>query len=341
MSTDDQVAKIDKEGAREDLPESPIQLVSRALLGDRYSAKKNTVYLNAFYLSEELIKEMDERAKEAILEQPILSGSTVYFKALVRFDDCSSQEFVEMSRALRRAADVRDPESVVFSWRVLVAGHGGMISSVECSFVTEKRMRTGSVGAFDFSTASMSLEVYGGDEKWVAESFNKVSGILTSAKLPWIYAPLLIFRNKILVQIVSQFLGMSAFFVFTDQATILLRDSSEQGPSSILTKALSSKDLGEKIDDLVRFLLLPSHNAWWNVIVILGGGLVVYLVSFFILMKGLPRLVPRSIIAIGLIKHRLLFWSNVLKFIFLSVGVSGILLPLVKRIFSAALKFIH
>ncbi len=214
MSGDAQIAKLNEKGGQGVLSEAPIDLITRVLFGERYSSKKNKVYLNAFYLDDTLIKELDERARELITKQPIMPGSSLHFMSVVRFDDNSSQDFIDLTRMLKRSADERDPESVVLTWKALIYGHGSMISCIEATFITEKKMKTGSVGAFDFSVASMQLEVYSADEEWVEAAFAKTKGIFKSARLPWLYAPLLIFRNTYVVQIVANGLAMSGFFVF-------------------------------------------------------------------------------------------------------------------------------
>jgi hypothetical protein len=287
--------------------------------------------MNAFYLDEALIKELEERAVELVLKQPILSGSSVQFRGVVRFADNSSQEFVDLSRMLKRSADEHDPESVVLSWKALISGHGSMISCIEASFVTEKRLKTGSLSAFEFSYAYMQLEVYSADEGWVEEAFAKTRGIFESARLPWLYAPLLMFRNKIVVQLVAQSLGWSGFFVFSNQVGKLLRDNFAH-PTSVLSDILANDNIIGKIDLLSRYLINPANDPWWSVIVILGGGIFVFLVLLFILMLLLPMLVPRSIISMGLAKHKLAFWANVAKFLFLTVGISGFVIPVARYV---------
>lgn len=91
--------------------------------------------------------------------------------------------------------------------------------------------------------------------------------------------------------------------------THLLRQSRIKGPTAALERILAQSDLKQKIDLSSGYVINPQNDPWWNVIVTLGGGAVVYLVLLLLLWFLLPLLVPRSIISIGLAKHKLVFWA--------------------------------
>jgi hypothetical protein len=215
-------------------------------------------------------------------------------------------------------------------WKQRLAEPFGVNIIVSTSFITEKKLETAELGLFDYDIASMSLEVHGHTDEFVESCFDKLSHFMNSAKLAGIYTPLLIFRNKVVVYIISNSLALASMFVIQTIASRRLESSYYNTKEKIVNNIISNKDINAKIDALAAAMLTPEQSPWWYIVAELGLGAVAFVSTLSILMLCLPMLVPRSYINIGLAKSFYTQRENVFRFIIFTVLLSGIVFPALK-----------
>jgi hypothetical protein len=188
-------------------------------LGKPPPSIKSKRFPMAFVVDDEIIRNLQYRVSEVFASEEPFFGSALEFAAKVGMPDLSAQTFDDFERFLRRAGDRRDPERLELSWRQRLRSPLGAVASIELSFVTERRLETQELGLFDYNIANAELQVSGQTDEWVDKIFADLEPVMLSAKLSGLYRPLMVFRNKVVVHIVSQFIAVGCGMIALVQKT--------------------------------------------------------------------------------------------------------------------------
>lgn len=64
----------------------------------------------------------------------------------------------------------------------------------------------------------------------------------------------------------------------------------------------------------------------------MAGAALVFVIALTAGMLILPKFVPKSCIAVGLAKRRYLEYENLFKFLIFTLGISGLLVPIIRAL---------
>lgn len=315
---------------REELIHAAMTLFKKLSSGESAPHRKGRRYPNAFNLSEEIIKKINEKINEKFKHLKILDSSEIVFSGKVRFPDLTTREFNSLENLLADAGNAKDPESATFSWTILLRDPLGSQAKVEVKFVTEQQLQTEEKRLFNFPLAYMELNVFGSQDNWVEDTFYDLNPFMEICKLGELYEPFLIFRNKFVVVISGLMIATAGFIISTDQIRKLLTKWHEQEWRSVIDNIISLPNIELKFNAWMRYIYEPSRTAWWEPVIILGSGAIVFLAIFTIASLVIPKLVPRSAIAIGLSHLRYVRYDIVFRYLLLTILVGSIIIPLLR-----------
>ena len=295
--------------------------------------QKTRYYPNAFEVHEDIIRKIDSRVREQLNSLPLANDGEILFIGEVRFPDLSTAKFDDLNALIDRAGDNRDPERLYMRWVSMLIEPLGTIAQVEIYFTTEQPLETKELALLEINVAHMELEIGGPSESWVEHSFQTLNPFFETARLSGIYKPLLIFRNKNVVLMLSIITAL-----FVDQLISRLLSVYVNTPVYIdkTTYILSQLNLEQKFDAYVR-AMYEVESPIGSGLAIFGASIVTYVITLILCYILYPKLVPRSVISIGLAKIRIAKYQNVFRFVVFTIIISGFLLPLLYSLITKAL----
>lgn len=285
-----------------------------------------------FYVDESILEKLNDFSKEKLSEIPL--EDTVEFKSETRFSDHSTKRFDNFTTFLKKAGDKKDPERIILLWNRFSLDEKGepIAGAIQVAFITEKKMENQESAPGDFHHAAIEVTISGSNELWVERTYGDIVAYVEATKLSGIYRPLWIFRNKWFIHILSQVIGFAGFFIGVDQSSKFFKRDMNLTKEQVLENIVNSPNIDKKIDLFASQVLTPSFSPWWEPIIIMGCGGITFAVSFYICLGLLPKLTPRSFIAIGLASIRFRSHQNVFKFLVFTLLFSGILVPIITNL---------
>lgn len=301
--------------------------------GESAPFEKARFYPYAFEINEDVIRKIDSRVRECLAILPIANAGELLFRGDVRFPDLSSEKFDNLETLIDKAGDKRDPESLSMQWAAVLIEPLGTVVQVIANFATEQPLETKELQLLDFDLAAMKLEISGPTDIWVEQTYQKLNPFFETVKLSGIYKPLLIFRNRNIVLILSLITAL-----FLDQLVSRILSVYINTPVIVdtATKILSQPSLEEKFDSFIRDLYQVQSPIGTG-LAIFGASIVTYVISLILCYLLYPKLVPRSTISIGLAKIRISKYQNAFRFVVFTIIVSGFLIPLLYTLITTAI----
>ena len=294
---------------------------------------QSKLFLFPFNASLDILNKINEKSIECLMKiNPLINQEHIHFKANVTFPDLMSISFDDYNAFISRAGDKDDPANVELEWSIFQIIDGTVFAGfIEIDFKTEKNFLTTDLPPGEFYRANIKLSVSGSSQEWVEHKFTEISPYIQVIKLGGIYKPLWFFRNKLFIQIVGLFISFSAFLVGYDFfLNLMVRNERNNTRSSVIEKILSESDTNLKIDALASAIFSPiSSSPIWTSILALLGSILLYATLYFICLTLLPRLTPRSFIAIGLNSMKAKSYYNLFKFIIFDLMILSIVIPII------------
>jgi hypothetical protein len=296
--------------------------------------KKSKLYPFAFQINDNYISKFENRVIECFRKIYSENVLEVNFSGEVRFQDLTTVKFDSLKELLDKAGDKKDPEQISFKWHCYVPKPISSHAEVESIFTTEKPMNDEELGLMEFHTASMNLTVVGPTPEWVDYTFDELDPFMNSVKLGGVYKPLLIFRNKTVVDILSHGIGVLSYITYLEFGSKWKRDSKAPEELELMNKIISKPTIEEKFDEFIRQIYLPTKNSpIFETIIYFAGAIVFWIVMISVSRWLLPKLIPKSGINIGLSKNRYETYENAFKLIIFTILLSGIVIPIFRKIF--------
>ena len=311
----------------EDLKNAVLGLVQRIAFEPKTRARYGKTISCAFAINEDLIRKLDSRATQS-LSQLVVFNEHAFFSSEVRFPDLTKGYFQDLTELFDKAAEKRDPESLTLNWRAVLEVPIAEMAYVSINFITEKPLETDELSFLEFHRARVELEIGGPNQEWVDSTCQIILPILEVTKIGGIYKPLLIFRNRQFIHIISWLLAVTGQVVAFETIADKLR-----GPKKhdIANAILSKTTIVEKFNEWIKYMLLDSRSMT-EPLMIFGGGMLFFGICLFGGFWLFPQLVPRSSIEIGLASLRISRYRNAFNLIVFTIILSGLLLPLLRKL---------
>ncbi len=295
--------------------------------GPKFASHKGKRFINAFEVGEDFVKKIISRSLSCFEDLDLLGG--ISFSGEVRYRDLTTNKYNDPDKLLEECGDTMDPETLLLTWIAFLKGAPGECAKIELAFQTDVSLETESLEWFEHHLASIEITVAGPTNLWVGETFRKLDPFLETAKIGGIYKPLLVFRNKHVVQISSWAIGVIAQI---SSIEFLSRELKKDSTQSKVERILNQTTLDEKFDTFVKALFLEKSSVT-NSIMIFGGSFILLLLIYVLSLHTLPKLVPRSTIEIGLTKSRVERYRKTFQFIIFTLLVGGLLIPIIRSLF--------
>jgi len=302
-------------------------IVSSILSKNQLKFTQSKLFLFPFNVPAERLEKIREEATTCLLKlNKQISISNIRFKAIVIFQDLMSVAYDNYDQFISKAGNKSDPVSIELEWSIFKANPKDIVAGyINILFETEKNFVTSDRTPGDFKRAGIKVSVSGSSQEWVENTFANISPFIEETKLAGIYRPLWIFRNKLFLLMVSHFIGFCAFIAGFQSIDRFIGIDER---AAIINNILSEEDINVKIDKFAVAILDPTSSPWWTTILSFLGSMLLYVILYFLCLVYLPRLTPRSFIAIGLISDRSRRYYNLFKIIVLHLLILGIILPI-------------
>jgi hypothetical protein len=251
------LSDVEARSRLENVTSTLIAIMERLRWEEKEIAAKAKYYPFPFIVDEDFIQKLNKRATEWLNRAGILSGRTINVLAEIRFQDLSTSRFAALDELLDKAGDRRDPESMTIEWSAVLQEPMASTAKIQAVFTTEKPFQVAELQWFEFSVASMELEIAGPDRQWVENTFSELDPFFTSVRLGGIYRPLLIFRNRAFVNIFSYitgFVGLMLYFGFIEAINRPKVNAVRQGH---VDQVVNHPTAEAKIDSFVRAVYGP------------------------------------------------------------------------------------
>ena len=308
-----------------ELPDIFSLLLNKKLL--KFTQAK--LFLFPFFVPIEHLEQIKEESIEYLLKiNTNIARSDILFKAIVIFPDLISVTYDDYEQFISKAGNNKnDPVSIQLEWSIFKANPKDVfVGCINVLFETEKSFETSDKNPGDFKRASIKFSVSGSNQEWVENTFANISLFILETKQAGIYKPLWVFRNKLFLQILSQFIGFCAFIVGFQLINRLFVVDDRM---IIINNILSIDDISKKIDQFAFDVLNPISSPWWSIIIAFLGSMLLWAILYCLCLVCLPKLTPRSYIAIGLITNRARRYKNVFKFLIFNVLILAIIIPII------------
>lgn len=313
-----------------DISHLVLKYIDRWNWSEKSKFKKSKHLPFAFQITEQQLQKLESRVIEAFIKLAPKEQIEVLFSGEVRFPDLTTSRYTEFKGLLDKAGDERDPEQLVLNWHTFLPMPFSSVAEVTIVFTTEKPLNTEELRILEFPIASMDIEVTGPSNDWVDFSFNEILPFVVTAKIGGIYKPLLVFRNRNLVNIFSYASGLIIWVIYNRIISWASTGENNVKTSEILKKIVSKSSIDAKFDEFVKVLFGPiERSPIFQSIFSIAGGLIVWMIGIITSMWLLPYFVPKSGICIGLSKNRYDNYINAFKLIVFTIIISGILLPVI------------
>jgi hypothetical protein len=289
-----------------------------------------------FIVDEDFIRKLNRRATEWLERAGIMDNHTISVLAEARFDDLSTSRFPTLDDFLDRAGDRRDPQGVTVEWSAVLRQPVASTAKIQAVFTTEKPLRVGELGWFEFSAANMKLEIVGPDRQWVDNTYSELDPLFASVRLGGVHRPFLIFRNRNVIAIASWASGIYVQLSFFGLIEWLKQPQINDKRQAQLNQILTQPTAEAKIDQLAREVFRPlQDNTIFDTLWLLMISFIAAVVITVIGYKFYPKLVPRTGINIGLAATRYASYFNLYHFLFITLIFMGVIVPLLRsRLYS-------
>lgn len=322
--TDSLIERKSEKSINKNIQEVFLSVIHNIGFKRRSIYEKGKLFPKAFEITDEHISDLDRRVRKHFGDFDSNSDYEIYFEAEVTFPDLTRCKFLTFEDTVREAGHVKDPSAMTLTWQRLLMEPIASIAVIEVELNTEKPLDTEELGLLEHHLASMEITVAGPEKKWVENVFKDIEPIFEAAIISGIYKPLLLFRNKTIVHYSGILLSSVTYFL---SMIFVQRQLGGESKSKLLSDILSKVTVEEKINQLSRALFLQEESII-NLALSFGAGLIVMALTMLTCYVFLPKLVPRSVIAVGLAKTRFLQYQNAFRFIVFTLIVSGIVLPI-------------
>ncbi|MFC1539736.1 hypothetical protein ACFL6H_09955 [Candidatus Latescibacterota bacterium] len=309
-----------------------IDLVHRVGFEDKSSVRKAKTLPFAFVLHQEAIDKIEQYVTSRLELLETIPAKTLTFEGKVGYADMTSLAFPSLQELLQHAGDRKSPTDLTLRWGTLLAVPPLMMAFVTVKFHTNIRKETETLELLHFPIAHIEYEVGGVTNDWVECTTADIEPIFDSIRLKGIYKPLLIFRNRAIVHVLSWSLAFLVEIATIESIGRLFRHESK---TNILQEILGTNDILLKFDRYMQYIM--SERSFFEPIIVIGSGILLLLVTAIAGFHLLPKLVPRSGILIGLEKSRFQVYENTFKYIIFTLLFGGlgvaILVEIIKAIF--------
>jgi hypothetical protein len=306
------------------------KLMNRLAADEMRRYKREQILYFPFFITDSQLEELAKDIIKALGSVPTLEG--IDFVGTVLFDDLSSQRFDDFEQFLDRAGKRKDPLGIKLSWnKYAIDSNGEVISGqIELSFTTEKRLKTGRSNQDSIPRSKIEVIVSGSDQRWVDQLFDDMVPMVKTTAHGGMMRPLWIFQNTSVVSSISAVLAVTTIVYILNfaQKRNLLDNQEEQ--VRVLKLIKNSKDIGYQLSHYVTWALTPKPFPIAEFIIAIVLVFFVGASIFATAEKLLPLLTPSSAVAIGTAKRRALSGIDVFKFIFFTLILGAVVIPLVK-----------
>ncbi|GAB3886041.1 hypothetical protein [Spirosoma agri] len=294
---------------------------------------KSQTFPFAFQVTDSQITKINKRIESLFMKFKDISTNDIFFNGEVRFQDISTTTFDDLNELLDRAGDKKDPEKVTLKWHVFIKE---LLSNAEIiiEFNTEKPLLNESPQWFKYHVASMRIDVYSPASDWNELVFDELTPFVHTLKLAGMYKPLLMFKEKIVVDLFSYTIGVIAWTIFNQFQTIYKDNLKSINDNKSISRILEQKTIENKFSEFIKIYFNHKPiDSITDAIFSVGVGLTIFYTTYIVSTSLLPKLVPKSGINIGLSKHRYDNWENGFKLGIFTFLISGILLPIIRKLF--------
>jgi len=324
------------------IPRETVEAAVTAL-AEEFASRRRTVpaksrhYPHPFAVDESFIRKLCEAATACLRRSVPVQGNEdtgePKFSGRVRYPDLSTKNFSSLDHLIAKSGNKRDPEQLTMELRIVTQVWPPAVSVIRVTLTTEKPLEIAELQLLDFPLASMDLEIEGNNEEWVETTFEELDPFLDSARLRGIYRPLLIFRNRIVVMVISWwtgYLGQDAYFSIL---RAIARPTVNAKREAFVTRVTGLPTAEQKLDELTRWQYSAFTDPIFDGLMQMAGGFLVLLVVASLGYLLYPKLVPRSGINVGLASKRYSEYENAFRFVVFTGVICGILIPAVRAIF--------
>ncbi len=310
------------------LPKSITKFLHRVASSELPRYEQARVYVFPFIVGEDRIRKIDTRIRESLSEIPL--AQDVDFSSETRFRDLASVRFDNFDEFLSKAGDKNNPESVALYWNKIAFDSNGDLVAGEVSivFVTEQKTSLQKLSAGEFNLASVTLSISGSDQRWTERVFGELSPHIEATQLGGIFKVLWIFRNKWIIQLLTQVVSWSGFYIGIHAISSLFERRNKIDSSAVLKTILTSPDITHKFDQYAKYVFTPTNDPWWEPFIMFLGGASTYVLIYLFGVGLLPKLTPKSSIAIGLSSQRAEESLNVFRFVVFTLLIGSGLIPI-------------
>lgn len=289
--------------------------------------KKEKLYPIAFELTEEILEDLHNTIMDGFKELKIYPDGIVKKRFYVRSTDLTTDTYDSFEELIKNVGKDNDsiPERLVIEYEVLLYEPYAHRAYVEIDFLTDAKLEIEEQGILDYDLASVKVSVGGADKNWVLDTFTRVDKFIKVIKLEGIYKPLLLFRNKSFVYLMCFF---TALIAQTFISNVLNRLFTSQDNLLRAEDILAKSSIEEKFDAFINYVYL-KQTPLSDSMIIMVGSIFCYLVVLIISYIFYPKLIPKSLILLGLSKFKMMKYKNVYKFLVFTVLITSIIIPLV------------
>lgn len=331
QAADERTTVAKSEASKETIADYPTVVIPVAQLARFLRDASRTIlptksksFRRPFSIDEELIKKIDRRVREAMLE---ISSDETSVAIHVRYADLSTETYNGLDECFDLAGDDADAESIEIVWTALSTS--GNFHEIRLDCVTEKPLESSGTRWPMPDLAGIDLTVSGESRRWVRISFLQLEGLIRSTRLPLLLRPLEVFKHDLFSNAGGWILGIAVFFT---SSTILSNTVLSALNQRRIQTILGPATLQQQFAAFVRDRFAPPGGAF---VLELFAFMLPYGLLFLTWMLGqryLKYLVPRSSISIGLSKRRYLDYVNFFKFLVFTVVIGSIMALIVNLI---------
>jgi len=304
-----------------------LDIISNIEFRRKVGKKKEKLYPIAFELEESILQDMHDTIVEGFGALHVHQESGIRSKFTVRSTDLTTDTYDSLDELVRNVGKDNEsiPESLFVEYEVLLYEPYAHRAYVEVDFITDAKLEIEEQGILDYDLASIKIKVGGSDKNWILDTFTRLDKYVKAMKLGGIYKPLLLFRNKYFVWLMSFF---TAFIAQTFFGTLVSRWITGENDALKVEDIISKVGIEEKFDTFIRYVYMNKTPLSDSMLVMILG-IIAYLIVLVISYIMYPKLIPKSLILLGLSKYKLIKYKNAYKYIVFSVIFLSIIIPLV------------
>ncbi|MEI9906477.1 MAG: hypothetical protein WDN06_23210 [Asticcacaulis sp.] len=294
--------------------------------------KHGRTFVHAFIITEEALRRFQISALRQLNSLKI--DADVEFVAVVRFQDLTTRTYDNFDIFLENCANEREPESLGLKWGIFTINEDGEADAAEVyiEFITEKKLLNMDSAPGEYNHSAVLLNLTSTHDTWVTAAFHDLQPHIVSLRLPWFLRWLEIFRNKFFISILQQFssiVGFSIGYYFTNN---IFSEKLTEQKLKLMKDIVDQPDIKSELSKYISYTFRETPGLIWQYLICMLAGALTYGLIYVIVMTLVPKLAPKSAIALGLSAKRANEAMNLLKFIFVDVLILCILIPLILKI---------